>query len=117
MTLKWFTYFVLFFSSLHLYAQELKQQISTNDISIGEPIIISYSVLTDKSDTLLFQPKQDVISARQITKSGQLSSEGIDFEITHPFIDTFVFDHLKNTGKDNIPLLHGTVECSLFLLL
>lgn len=93
MMLKWYTYLFIFSASLHLHGQELKQQISTQDISIGEPILISYSVLTNQNDTLLFQPKQDVISARLITKSGQLSSEGIDFEITHPFIDTFIFDH------------------------
>jgi len=87
------TYLLLFLASSHLFGQELSQQISTNEIVIGEPIIISYSVLTLKNDTLLFQPKQDLIPARSITASGDLSSEGIDFEITHPFIDTFIFDH------------------------
>ncbi len=87
------TYLLLFLASSHLFGQELSQQISTNEIVIGEPIIISYSVLTFKNDTLLFQPKQDLIPARSITESGDLSSEGIDFEITHPFIDTFIFDH------------------------
>jgi len=87
------TYLWLLLVSSPLFGQELNQQISTQEIVIGEPIIISYSVLTQKNDTLLFQPKQDLIPARSITSSGDLSSEGIDFEITHPFIDTFIFDH------------------------
>ncbi len=90
---KGLTYLFILSTSFGLWGQELKQYISTDDISIGEPIIISYSVLTDKEDTLLFQPREDVIPARAISESGDLSTEGIDFEIIHPFIDTFIFDH------------------------
>ena len=85
-------YLLLFCLSFHSLGQELNQRISKTDMVIGEPIILSYTILTEKEDTILFQPKQDVISVRSVTESGDLSSDGIDFEITRPFIDTFLFD-------------------------
>ncbi len=86
------TYLILLLS-FHSLGQKLDQQISHNEIAIGEPVIVSYSILTKKEDTVLFQPKIDVIEARMVSETGDLSSEKVDFEILQPFIDTFIFDH------------------------
>ncbi len=85
--------YLIFILSTAALGQRLDQQISHSEIAIGEPVIVSYSLLTNKEDTILFQAKQDVIEARMISETGDLSSEGIDFEILQPFIDTFIFDH------------------------
>ncbi len=88
-----FTYLLLFFLAFNVASQELKQKVSESQLVIGQPVVLTYSVLTAKEDTLFFKEKNDVIEARAITKTGDLSTEGIEFEITHPFIDTFIFDH------------------------
>ncbi|MBL1278687.1 MAG: hypothetical protein COA33_000310 [Fluviicola sp.] len=85
------TYLFSFFIALNVASQELHQEASESQLVIGQSIILTYSVVTAKNDTVLFKEKSDVIEARAITKTGDLSSEGIEFEITHPFIDTFIF--------------------------
>ena len=90
-----FTYLLFFFSAFNVAAQELSQKVSESQLVIGQPIILSYSVVTEKEDTVLFQEKTDAIEARSVTKTGDLSSDGGEFEITQAFVDTFIF-HSKS---------------------
>ena len=85
------TYIFIIFTSLQLSAQKLEQSVSESQLIIGQPIVLKYSVITEKNDILFFKEKTDAIQARTVTKTGNLSSQGIEFEIAHPFIDTFIF--------------------------
>ena len=85
------TYMLVIFSALQLSAQKLDQAVSESQLIIGQPVVLKYSVVTEKDDTLFFKEKADAIKARSITKTGDLSIEGIEFEITRPFVDTFIF--------------------------
>ena len=76
--------------------QSLESKVSQSELLIGQPIIISYEVKFNKDDSIFFSPKQDIIKARSITNSSDLTTTGIDFEITQAFQDTFIFkDKLK----------------------
>lgn len=89
------TYMLVIFSALQLSAQKLDQAVSESQLVIGQPVVLKYTVVTEKDDTLFFKEKADAIKARSITKTGDLSIEGIEFEITRPFVDTFIF-HSKS---------------------
>jgi len=93
--MKQLTYLFVFLASFQVASQELHQKVSESQLVIGQPVVLTYSVLTAKEDTPFFKEKNDVIEARSITQTGDLSSEGIEFEITHPFVDTFIF-HAKS---------------------
>ena len=45
-----------------------------------------------KKDSLLFVPHKETIKARALSKTGALTTDGVDFEITDEFIDTFAVD-------------------------
>lgn len=72
--------------------QELNASISESILYIGQPITITYSVKAEKNDSLLFVPHKETIKARALSKTGALTTEGVDFEITDEFIDTFALD-------------------------
>lgn len=70
--------------------QKLTATVSESILYIGQPVTITYSVKIDKTDSLIFAPKKETIKARTITKTGNLSTEGVDFELMDDFIDTFI---------------------------
>lgn len=72
------------------FGQELHSNVSQDQILIGQPTSISYEVKFDKNDSILFIPKKETLEARAITESSDLTTTGIDFEITIPFKDTFI---------------------------
>lgn len=74
------------------FGQRLGANISESVLYIGQPVTITYSLSTEKNDSLIFIPKTETIKAKSVTKTGTLSSEGVDFEITDEFIDTFIID-------------------------
>ena len=69
--------------------QELNATISESVLYIGQPVTITYSVSVNKNDSLIFVPHKGIIKARSLSKTGALTTEGVEFEITDPFIDTF----------------------------
>lgn len=77
--------------SSEVNAQVLHQRVSQSQISIGQPVTINYIVDAKPSDAILFKEKSGTIKARSITESGDLSKEGIDFEIVSDFRDTNLF--------------------------
>ena len=93
--MKQLTYLLVFFCVQNVAGQKLHQKVSESQLVIGQPVELTYSVVTAKDDTVSFKEKADEIEARSITKTGDLSSEGISFEITKPFSDTFLF-HAKS---------------------
>lgn len=78
--------------SFYGIGQTLNAEISESVLYIGQPVTITYSLSSDKKDSLIFVPKIKNIKARAVTKTGDLSSEGVDFEITDEFIDTLVIE-------------------------
>jgi hypothetical protein len=74
------------------FGQTLNATISESVLYIGQPVTITYSVNTEKKDSLIFVPHKESIKARILSKTGTLTTEGADFEITDEFIDTFVID-------------------------
>lgn len=90
--IKLFLYLCCLFISFSNYGQELNASISESVLYIGQPITITYSVRTDKNDSILFVPHKETIKARALSKTGALTTEGVDFEITDEFIDTFALN-------------------------
>ncbi len=74
------------------FGQELNATISESVLYIGQPVTITYSVKAEKKDSLLFVPHKETIKARALSKTGALTTDGVDFEITDEFIDTFAVD-------------------------
>ena len=74
------------------FGQELNATISESVLYIGQPVTITYSVQASKNDSLLFVPYKETIRARALSKTGTLTTEGVDFEITDEFIDTFAIN-------------------------
>jgi len=74
------------------FGQELNATISESVLYIGQPVTITYSVKVEKKDSLLFVPHKETIKARALSKTGALTTDGVDFEITDEFIDTFAVD-------------------------
>ena len=85
-------YIAFLLPSFYSVGQKLNTAVSQSIVYIVQPITITYSVSTDEKDSILFAPNLDVIKVRSAAKTGSLSSEGIDFEITDAFIDTFIID-------------------------
>lgn len=77
--------------------QSLESKVSQSELLIGQPIIISYEVKFNIDDSIFFSPKQDIIKARSITNSSDLTTVGIDFEITQAFKDTFIHKDQSKT--------------------
>lgn len=70
-------------------AQQLLEEISQDNILIGEPVSIRYVLKTKMSDTLAFSEKKDVIEGR-FKNGGSLSQKGAEFEIIGAFHDTII---------------------------
>ena len=83
--------FLFVFFAHICYGQVLNQRVSQSQIGIGQPITINYIVDCNKSDSIFFQENSGTIKARAITESGDLSTEGVDFEIISDFRDTNFF--------------------------
>lgn len=93
--------FLFVFFAHICYGQVLNQRVSQSQIGIGQPITINYIVDCKKSDSIFFQENTGTINARAITESGDLSTEGVDFEIISDFRDTnfFINDQKKWIGE------------------
>lgn len=70
-------------------AQQLLEEISQDNILIGEPVSIRYVLKTKMTDTLAFAEKKDVIKGR-FKNGGSLSQKGAEFEIIGAFHDTII---------------------------
>lgn len=89
--MKYALYILVFFgSTFNGSSQQLLEEISQDNILIGEPVSIKYIVKTPMSDTLAFPEKQDVIKARFKDQGGSLSKKGAEFEIIELFRDTII---------------------------
>ena len=96
-------YLFLLLISFEVDGQVLHQRISQSQISIGQPVTINYIVDSKPTDTILFNGKSGVIKARSITESGDLSKEGIDFEIVSDFRETQTSSLMvKKNGLENM---------------
>lgn len=84
------TYVLVLFSSMTVFGQQLKSNISDKQFLIGEPVVLTYTIKAKDNDSIGFVQKDDVISARVISENSHLTDEGIDFEVTHPFHDTII---------------------------
>ena len=89
--MKYAIYLLLFIGSIFTSrAQQLSEEISHDNILIGEPVAIKYIVKTKLTDTLSFSEKQDFIKARFKDQGGSLSKKGAEFELVEPFRDTVI---------------------------
>lgn len=66
--------------------------VSDSNILIGQTLVLNYKVKTKIDDSILFVPKTDGITARSTVSNSSLSNEGVEFEITNGFVDTFIFN-------------------------
>ena len=87
------TYLMCAFLAFTSFGQELKSSVSESQLTIGERIILTYSVDFEVGDSIRFNPKTDIIQSRNTTDESSLSSEGIEFEITEDFKDTFIVEN------------------------
>jgi hypothetical protein len=89
--MKYALYILVFFgSTFNGSSQQLLEEISHDNILIGEPVSIKYIVKTPMSDTLAFPEKRDIIKARFKDQGGSLSKKGAEFEIIELFRDTII---------------------------
>ena len=90
--IKQLPYIALLMFPLFGLTQKLEVQVSESIILVGQNITLTYTVRAANTDSLVFSPKKETIPAKSISKTGTLTSEGVDFEITDEFIDTFIVD-------------------------
>lgn len=76
------------------FAQKLSVEASEEKILIGEPIMLTYSVIVGTNSTVDFKPKSDNIPGRS-AEGGTLTTDGFNFEITEAFTDT-----VKNNNNE-----------------
>ena len=89
--MKYTLYILLFFSStFYGLTQQLTEEISQDNILIGEPVSIKYILKTPLTDTLAFPEKQGFIKARFKVQGGSLSKRGAEFELIEDFHDTII---------------------------
>lgn len=110
--IKWIhiTFVLLGFIS---YGQKLTTTAFEQEILIGEPVMITYSVIAKPSAVIEFKPDSESIKGKELTQ-GVLSSKDYDFEILETFTDT---TKLKNGDKEWIGRYTITVwDSGAFLL-
>ena len=78
------------------FSQKLSSTASVKKILIGEPIMVTYSVVLEKTATIDFQEQRDYIIGNT-SGSGTLTKKDAKFEITEAFTDTTKF---KNNDKE-----------------
>ncbi|MDG1333057.1 MAG: hypothetical protein P8P74_12060 [Crocinitomicaceae bacterium] len=89
--MKYAIYILLFLcSTFNGWSQQLTEQISQDNILIGEPVSIKYIVKTKLTDTLAFTEKLDYIKGRFKDDGGSLSKKGAEFELVDVFRDTII---------------------------
>jgi hypothetical protein len=71
------------------WSQQLHEKISQDNILIGEPVSIKYTVRTELTDTLEFTEAVNSIKGR-FKEGGTLSKKGAEFELVEPFRDTVI---------------------------
>ena len=91
--MRYLIYLVCLTPLFSVKGQELTTTVSDSNLMIGQLIILNYIVKTKIDDSVLFTPKVNGIQARSTISSGSLSNEGIEFEITGEFLDTFIFEN------------------------
>lgn len=72
------------------FTQQLLEDLSQDNILIGEPVIVKYTVKTKLTDTLAFGEKVDFLTARLKDKGSSLSNKTAEFELMKPFWDTVI---------------------------
>lgn len=92
---KWL-HIAFIFLGLTSYGQELTTEASESEILIGEPIMVTYSVLTEKNAEIEFIPREDDITGQEMS-SGVLSTGEVHFEILEAFTDTTKYKNGKKT--------------------
>lgn len=96
----WLIYSALLLPAL-AFGQKLTARISDSTVMIGEPIVITYLVESDKGDSIYFEPNYKNITGSMLSKSGQLSTEKTELEILEDF------DTVLKPGK-KLQLWKGT---------
>lgn len=71
-------------------AQQLLEEISRDNIMIGEAVKVKYIVKTALTDTIAFAERKDAIQARLKYENSSLSKKGVDFELLGDFHDTII---------------------------
>lgn len=92
---KWI-YIAFLFISFSGISQKLSSNVSVKKILIGEPIMVTYSVVLDKNTTIDFEEEHDNIIGNT-AGGGTLTKKNAQFEITEAFTDTTKF---KNNDKE-----------------
>jgi len=83
-------YLIIFLGSTTFsWSQQLSEDISQDNILVGEPVSIKYIVKTKLTDTLAFAEKVDYIEGR-FKEGGSLSKKGAEFELVESFRDTII---------------------------
>lgn len=73
------------------FGQKLTATLSEDHILIGEPVILEYTVSTQKSDSIFFEAIHSQIISRMKDSTSALSVDGTPFEVYEPFHDTTIF--------------------------
>lgn len=88
--MKYAIYFLMVVGSVFTsHSQQLLEEISQDNIQIGEPVSVRYILKTKLTDTLTFAEKHSVIEGR-FKNGGSLSQKGAEFEIIGAFHDTII---------------------------
>lgn len=88
--MKYAIYFLMVVGSVFTsHSQQLLEEISQDNIQIGEPVSVRYILKTKLTDTLAFAEKHSVIEGR-FKNGGSLSQKGAEFEIIGAFHDTII---------------------------
>ena len=69
-------------------SQSLLTECADSNILVGQPVLISYSVLANGELKIDFNPYENTILANSISESGQLVSNRVNLEILNQFTDT-----------------------------
>lgn len=108
------------------FGQKLTATLSENQIFIGEPVVLEYTVSTDKDDSIYFESILTEIPSRTLDSASALTNDGIRFEVYEPFHDTTIISGNKkkwvgtytiipwDSGMYLIPGQNITVADSLF---
>ncbi|MFK7784992.1 MAG: hypothetical protein AB8B56_07745 [Crocinitomicaceae bacterium] len=92
---RYFVYILIFLgATFNAWSQQLSEDISQDNILIGEPVSIKYIVKTKLTDTLSFSEEIDYLKGR-FKEGGSLSKKGAEFELIEPFRDTIIALGLK----------------------
>ena len=72
------------------FSQELFTHIEKDEILIGTPVTLTYTIKVEKGDSILFRQEQNTLQGHKLSNSDRLSNENIEIEILDAFADTFM---------------------------